>query len=45
MKQLLMNDYTLMLESDKKAKNIITIVVLFAIFLIVCELYILIISK
>lgn len=33
MKQLLMNDYTLMLESDKKAKNIITIVVLFAIFL------------
>ena len=41
MKQMELNDYSVMLHSDKKAKTIITILVFFAILLIVCEIYIL----
>lgn len=41
MKQIQLNNYSAMLQSDKKAKAIITILVLFGIFLILCEIYIL----
>lgn len=41
MKNHALIDYNTMTESDNKAKNIIRILAVFAIILILCELYIL----
>jgi hypothetical protein len=41
MKNLITNEYLVMLESDKKAKRILDVIVIIAILLIICELYVL----